>query len=373
MANLQTYRTASSSSLSLESADLKDKHVLVRVDFNCPVEKGVVTNNYRIKESLKTLKFLKDKGAKKITLVTHFKRPQGEFDPALSLDPIKAELEKLWGEKVECPPFDADFKKYANLVLSRVAQVVMWENIRFWPGEKENDPEFCQALVEGQDVYVSEAFSACHREHASVTGAAKLLPAYAGFRVAEEARENYRLMHEPRSPSVAIVGGAKIETKIPVLRALAKNYDQIILGGRISIEYEELNKKEDIEIQKDAAPEDWMKKIELPSGYLGEEKLDIDEASAHRFAEMVKLAKKILWNGPVGKFEEAEYRQGSEIIARAVAENKSALRLLGGGDTAELLEELDLQNEVGFVSTGGGAMLEYIARDTLPGLELLQF
>jgi len=372
MVNLEIYRMAGGP-LALANVDLKDQHVLVRVDFNCPVEKGAVTNNYRIQESLKTLKFLKEKGAKKITLVTHFKRPKGEFDPALSLAPVKAELEKLWGEKVECPPYDADFKKYANLVLSREAQVVLWENIRFWPGEKENNPEFAQALVEGQDIYVSEAFSACHREHASVTGAAKLLPAYAGFRVAEEARENYRLTHEPGSPSLAIVGGAKIETKIPVLRALAKNYDRIILGGRVAIEYEELDKKEDIETQKDAAPEDWMEKIELPTGYLGAEKFDIDEASARRFAEMVKPAKKIIWNGPVGKFEETEFRKGSEIIARAVAENKEALRLIGGGDTAELLEELGLQTEVGFVSTGGGAMLEYIARDTLPGLEVLQY
>jgi len=257
--------------------------------------------------------------------------------------------------------------------LSKESLVVLWENIRFWPGEKENDPEFSQALAEGQDIYVSEAFSACHREHASVTGVTKLLPAYAGFRVAEEARDIYRLMHEAASPSVAIVGGAKIETKIPVLRALARNYDRILLGGKISIEYEELNQKEDVETQKDAAPEAWMEKIELPAGYLGAEKFDIDEASAQHFAELVKSAQKILWNGPVGKFEEAEFRRGSEIIARAVAENKNALRLIGGGDTAELLEELNLQNEVGFVSTGGGAMLEYIANNTLPGLEVLQY
>jgi phosphoglycerate kinase len=372
MANLEAYRTGKSP-LSLETVNLTDKHVLVRVDFNCPVDKGVVTNNYRIRESLKTLNFLKEKGVKKITLVTHFKRPKGEYDPALSLAPIKEELEKLWGEKVDCPPFDADYEKYANLVLSREAQVILWENIRFWPGEKKNDPEFAQALAEGQDIYISEAFSACHREHASVTGVAKLLPAYAGFRVAEEAKENYRLMHEPASPSVAIVGGAKIETKIPVLRALAKDYDQILLGGKIAIEYEDLNNNDDVETQRDSTPEPWMEKIELPTGYLGDEKFDIDEASALKFAEIIKPAKKILWNGPVGKFEEMEFRKGSEIIARAVAENKEAFRLIGGGDTAELLEELGLQNDVGFVSTGGGAMLEYIANDTLPGLEVLQY
>lgn len=373
MSTLQSYRS-SQNSLTLENVDLKDKHILVRVDFNCPVEKGVVTNNYRIKESLKTLNLLKEKGAKRITLVTHFKRPRGEYDLALSLAPIKNELEKLWGEKVECPPYDPDFNKYSNLVLSRGSQIVLWENIRFWPGEKTNDPEFAKALAKGQDIFINEAFSAAHRAHASVVGVEKLLPSYAGFRLAEETREIFRLMNEPQSPGIAIVGGAKIETKIPVLQALSKNYDKIILGGKIAIEYDELYKKNVETGSKPFSSEDeWTKKIELPTGYIGEEKFDIDETSALHFADSVKQAKKILWNGPVGKFEEPDYKKGSEIIARAVAENKNALRLLGGGDTAELLEELNLQNEVGFVSTGGGAMLEYIANGTLPGLEVLEF
>lgn len=380
MSNLQEFRT-SQDTLSLENVDLKDKHVLVRVDYNCPVEKNVVTNNYRIKESLKTLTFLKEKGVKKITLITHFKRPRGEYDPALSLTPIKEELEKLWGEKVDCPPYDIDFNKYANLVLSKESKVVLWENIRFWPGEKTNDPEFAKALTEGQDLFISEAFSACHREHASVVGVAKLLPAYAGFRLAEESRQIYQLMNIEASPSVAIVGGAKIETKIPVLKALSNNYDRLILGGKVAIEYAEIKngnveeEKEEIlkQVQDDNGDKSWMSKLELPSGYTSEEKFDIDEASAMRFAEIIKQAKKILWNGPVGKFEEPENRKGSEIVAHAVADNKEASRLLGGGDTAELLEELGLQNEVGFVSTGGGAMLDYIAQDTLPGLEVLNF
>lgn len=362
--DLQTFRSGKNP-LSLENVELKDKHVLVRVDFNCPVDKGVVTNNYRIQESLKTLKFLKDKGTKKITLVTHFKRPKGEFDPALSLTPIKEELEKLWGEKVECPAYDPNPKKYANLVLSREAQVVLWENIRFWPGEKENNPEFAEALAEGQDIYINEAFSASHREHASVVGVATLLPSHAGFRLAQEVSEIYQLMNEVRDPSVAIVGGAKIETKVPVLRTLSSYYNKILLGGKISQEYEEF--------KKTAQPEDWMNKIELPTGYLGEEKFDIDEQSASRFAGVIKEANKIIWNGPVGKFEEPGYAKGSEIIAKAVAENKNALRLIGGGDTVEVLEQLGLQNESGFVSTGGGAMLEYIAESTLPGLEVLQY
>jgi len=372
MSSLQSYRT-SQDSLALENIDLADKNVLVRVDFNCPVEDGKVTNNYRIQESLRTLEFLKEKGARKITLLTHFERPEGRYAPEFSLKIIKEELEKLWGEKVTCPPYEPDFYEYSKKIsnsMSHVSrsifQVCMWENTRFWPGEETNDSMFAQALAEGQDVFVNEAFSASHRSHSSIVGAAKLLPTYAGFRLAEEAREIYRLMNETRTPSVAIVGGAKIETKIPVLRALSKNYDKIILGGKVSIEY--------VGTQNFASlHEEWMDKIELPTGYSDEQKFDIDETSALHFAEIIKLAKKILWNGPVGKFEEPEFKKGSEIIAQAVAGNKKAFRLIGGGDTVELLEELDLQNEVGFVSTGGGAMLDYIANGTLPGLETLKY
>jgi len=367
MADLQSFR-ASQDPITLENIELKNKNVLVRVDFNCPVKNGRVANNYRIQESLRTLEFLKEKGAKKITILTHFERPEGKYVPELSLTSIREELEKLWGEKVECPKYNVDYRAYSSSVVNNLSLVVLWENIRFWPEEETNDPEFAKALAGGQDVFINEAFSASHRAHASVVGAAELLPAYAGFRLAEEAREIYRLINEPKTPSVAIVGGAKIETKIPVLQALSKNYDKIILGGKVAIEYEKTR-----HAAFSRQEEEWIKKVELPGGYSGEKKFDIDEASALRFARLVESAKKILWNGPVGKFEELEFRKGSEIIARSVAKNKEALRLIGGGDTVELLEELNLQNEVGFVSTGGGAMLEYIADGTLPGVEALEF
>jgi len=373
MSDFKSFR-ASQDSITLENTDLKGKNILIRVDFNCPVENGTVTNNYRIKETLKTLNFLKDKGARKITLITHFKRPKGKYDPALSLKPVREELEKLWPEKVECPPYDPDFAKYSSLAANSLSPIVLWENIRFWPGEKANDSDFSEALAKGQDLFVNEAFSASHRTHASVVGVTKLLPSYAGFLLAEEVRKIYQLMNERLSPSVAIVGGAKIETKVPVLRALSENYDKIILGGKIAIEYAELYSDKGAEINSETVPrEAWTKKIELPTGYLSEEKFDIDENSALNFAKIIQEAKKIIWNGPVGKFEEPEFRKGSTIIAEAIAKNKSALRLIGGGDTVELVEKLKLEDQVGFVSTGGGAMLEYIANKTLPGLEELRY
>lgn len=346
------------------------KNVLVRVDFNCPISKGKVTNNYRIKETLPTLRLLKKKGAKKITLITHLGRPDGQYKKEFSVKPVQRELEKLWKTKVHCPPYQPDYEEYSSSVVSCQSLVILWENVRFWPEEEKNKASFAKALAKGQDIFINEAFSASHREHASIVGTAKNLPAYAGLRLAEEAREIFQLMTRKASPSVAVVGGAKIETKIPVLRALAKHYDKIVLGGKVAIEYEEL--KDGI-LKRVRDDKQWNRKIILPANYLGEDKFDIDEKSAREFAKIIKRAKKILWNGPMGKFEDKKYRKGSAIIARAVAQNKKALRLSGGGDTVELLEELRLQKQAGFVSTGGGAMLDYIAYGTLPGLKLIKY
>lgn len=368
MVNFKSFRI-SQKPVALERLDLKGKNVLVRVDFNCPVNKrGKVTNNYRVKETLPTLRLLKQKGAKKITLVTHFGRPpacrtgrDGKYKKEWSVKPVQKELEKLWKTKVYCPPYQNNFNKYADTLLkfqvpSSKFQVCMWENIRFWPEEEKNVAKFAKVLAKDQDIFINEAFSASHRAHASITGTAKLLPAYAGLRLCEETREIFQLMTKKISPSVAIVGGAKIETKLPVLRTLAKYYDQIILGGKVAIEYNAMKNGRD----------NWKKKIVLPENFLGKDKFDIDEKSAREFAKIIQRAKKILWNGPMGKFEYKKYRKGSVIIARAVCANKKALRLSGGGDTVELLEELHLQNKAGFVSTGGGAMLDYIAYGTLP-------
>ncbi len=184
--------------------------------------------------------------------------------------------------------------------------------------------------------------------------------------MAEEAREIWKKMTERISPSVALVGGAKIETKVPVLKMLGRFYDKILLGGKIALEYEKYS-------QTNADADGWMRKVELPESYSDENKFDISEDSALSFVESIKDANKILWNGPVGKFEEERYAVGSEIIARAISQNQGASRLIGGGDTIALLEKEGLLDKVGFVSTGGGAMLEYIGEGTLPGLQVVEF
>ncbi|MBM3256053.1 MAG: phosphoglycerate kinase, partial [Candidatus Moranbacteria bacterium] len=329
MSTLESFRS-SQDPVALENLDLKNKNVLVRVDYNCPVGNFRVLNNFRIKESLATLRNLKEAGVKMITLITHFERPEGKYDFSLSIEPIRLELENLWGEKIVMPPYKTDYQEYSDQFDAPKFQVFMWENIRFWPEEEKNNPEFAQALAKNQDLFVNEAFSASHRKHASTVGITKSLPAYAGWHLAEEVREIYQSINKEAIPSIAIVGGAKIETKIPVLEALAKNYEKIVLGGKIAVEYEEMEKRRE---------EDWQKKVELPIGYSSAKKFDISKESAERYAQLIRAAKKIIWNGPMGKFEEEKYRQGSEIVARAVAENKNAIRLTGGGDTVELLEK----------------------------------
>lgn len=363
--HFKTFRE-SSDSPSLLNLDLAEKKILMRVDYNCPVESGRVTNNFRIKESLETINFLLEKGVNKITLITHFERPEGKFNPIFSLSPVKSELEKLLGEEVLMPAYEENYESYLKKVRDLEGKICLLENIRFWPEEETNENDFSKALSLGNDFYINEAFSASHRKHASVTGVSTFLPHYAGLRMAGEVREIYKLITSSGSPSIALVGGAKIETKVPVLRALSKYYDKLILGGKIGIEYEEY-------VKTLGNDENWIKKVELPLGYINEEKLDISPESALKFSDVLNKAKKILWNGPVGKFEEPQYRTGSEAIAKAISENTEAFRLVGGGDTIALLDEIGLRERVGFVSTGGGAMLEYIADDTLTGIEKLEF
>ena len=366
MSSYEKFREGSDP-VSLERADLEGKNVLVRVDFNCPSKEGNLTDNYRIRESLGTLNLLRLKKANKITIITHWGRPDGVFDASSQVEPLRKELEDLIGESVVCPEYSVDYNEYSKKIQNEHSLIVMWDNIRFWPEEEKNDENFSKALALGQDIFINEAFSASHRSHASVTGVARLLPSYAGLRLGEEIREIYRLMVTEVEPSLAIIGGAKIETKIPLLRSLAKHYSKIILGGKVAIEWE--NYKEKLTFEDT----EWTEKLLLPEGFQGEERLDIDEQSIVRFVEMINNAKKIVWNGPVGKFEEPDYARGSEEIAKAISSNKEALRLVGGGDTILVLDSTHLNGQVGFVSTGGGAMLDYIADGNLPGIEGLDF
>ncbi|HEX7586359.1 MAG TPA: phosphoglycerate kinase, partial [Patescibacteria group bacterium] len=223
--------------------------------------------------------------------------------------------------------------------------------------EEKNDSEFAAALSENFDVFVNDAFSVCHRDQASVTGVAKILPSYAGLWLKKEIENLDKIKKNPAKPAVAIIGGAKIETKLPLIKKFEETYDHILVGGKIA------NEAMDQKIQ-------FSSKVILPLD-LAEDRLDIGPKTIEKFKEIISLAKTIVWNGPMGKFEEKPYNIGTEEILETVIKS-GAFTLMGGGESAQILEENNAMDKISFVSTGGGAMLEYLSGNKLPGIEVLK-
>ncbi len=367
--------------------DLEGKRVLVRVDFNVPLHIGIdgratVADDFRITAALPTLRWLLDQGAE-VVAISHLGRPADTRDPRWEMDPVRERLDAL------CPG------------------VELGENLRFEPGEKRNDPAFVASLIEGFDVYVNEAFGVAHRAHASIVGPPRFLPSAAGLRLAREVEVLGRILECPARPFVAVVGGAKVADKIEVLNALATKVDTLVVGGgmaftflaaqgrRVGSSLFDAGHLEDCRALLDSGleillPTDiralepggtfgaggigsrgGVKVIEgdLPDGWTG---LDIGPDSAAAFADVVRQAGTVLWNGPLGAFEDARFAGGTRVVAQAVAESKG-FSVVGGGDSASALEELRLCDQVSFLSTGGGASLAFIERGgELPALDALR-
>jgi phosphoglycerate kinase len=363
--------------------------VLVRVDFNVPLHIGVrgratVADDFRITAALPTLQRLQDEGAD-VVACSHLGRPAGAPDPRWEMDPVRERLQSL------CPG------------------VELTENLRFEPGEKANDPAFVQRLIAGFDAYVDEAFGAAHRAHASIVGPPQFLPSAAGLRFAREIEVLGGILEQPARPFVAVVGGAKVADKLEVLKVLATKVDTLVVGGGMAYTFlaargqhvgssllDEshladcralLDSGVDILLPTDTralepggtfgppseghGPRGSVKVIEgdLPDGWTG---LDIGPDSAAAFAEVVAGAGTVLWNGPLGAFEDPRFATGTRIVAEAVA-NCSGFSVVGGGDSASALEEMGLCDRVGYLSTGGGASLSFIEREGhLPGIDALR-
>ncbi|MGO8863324.1 MAG: phosphoglycerate kinase [Acidimicrobiales bacterium] len=367
--------------------DLEGKRVLVRVDFNVPLHIGIdgratVADDFRITAALPTLRWLLDRGAE-VVAISHLGRPAETRDPRWEMDPVRERLTAL------CPG------------------VELGDNLRFNPGEKSNDPAFVASLIEGFDAYVNEAFGVAHRAHASIVGPPRFLPSAAGLRLAREVEVLGGILEHPARPFVAVVGGAKVGDKIEVLNALATKVDTLVVGGGMAFTFLaaqgrrvgsslfdpshltdcralldsglEIYLPTDIRAlepggtfgREGIGPRGGVKVIEgdLPDGWTG---LDIGPDSAAAFADVVRQAGTVLWNGPLGAFEDARFAGGTRVVAQAVAECEG-FSVVGGGDSASALEGLGLCDQVSFLSTGGGASLAFIERGgDLPALEALR-
>jgi phosphoglycerate kinase len=336
---------------SVRDADVSGKRVLVRVDFNVPLEDGRVADDSRIRAALPTLDLLLERGAERLRLASHLGRPK-EPDPALSMEPVRVRLRELVDDK----------------------RVELLENTRFDQGETKNDPDFARRLAEGSDLYVNDAFGAAHRAHASTVAVAELLPAYAGLLLERELDELGALLEEPERPFVAVLGGAKVEDKIGVLESLSERADHVLVGGKMAAELAENgNHSQNVELPADVvaaaafeadAEAKFVPADEVPGGWLG---LDIGPRTQAAYAERIAEARTVFWNGPMGVFEWERFAEGTKAVAQAVA-SADAHTVVGGGDSVRAIEELGLAERIDWVSTGGGASLELLEGKELPGV-----
>ena len=387
----------------LRDDELRGRKVLVRVDFNVPMDKqGNITDDMRIRASLPTVRHLVDRGAK-VLLISHLGRPKGVTE-GLRMDPIAKRLGELLGSQViklnDC------VGKEVEATISKMAdgEVAMLENVRFHPEEEANDPAFSKRLAALADVYVTDAFGTAHRAHASTEGVARILPGVCGFLIRKELEMMGKSLDDPRRPFVAIIGGAKVSSKIMVIRNLARKVDTLIIGGGMVYTF---LKAQGIEVGKslvedkfiEAAKGIWAElkampnlKLIIPVDVLVAAEavpgassevvpidripmdrmgLDIGPKSVELFKEAIRTAGTVIWNGPLGVFEIKEFAGGTNEIAVALASSK-AVTIIGGGDSASAAEQAGVADRITHISTGGGASIEYLEGRELPGIAILQ-
>jgi phosphoglycerate kinase len=385
---------------TLRDVDVNGKRVLVRVDFNVPQKDGVVTDNSRVKAALPTIEYLLKENAA-IILMSHLGRPKGPED-RFKLDPVAKVLSDLIGKPVEKVNTVVGAEAIEAAGKLKPGEVLLLENLRFDEREKKNDPEFAKTLASMADVYVNDAFGSSHRAHASVAGVSNYLPAVAGFLLEKEVDTLTSILDNPDRPFVAIVGGSKVSDKIGVIDALLDKVDSLLIGGgmcftflkangfeigksileedRVDYCREAMNKAKvkgvnillptDVVVANEISAEAASKTVtisEMPGDLMG---LDIGPDSISEYVSSIKKAKTIFWNGPMGVFEIDQFARGTQDVAKAVAET-DAKSVIGGGDSVAALKKAHLEDQVTFVSTGGGASLELIEGKALPGVESL--
>lgn len=384
---------------TLDHLDVEGKRVLLRVDFNVPMEGSRIVDDSRIQQSLPTFRELLRRGGA-IVVATHIGRPGGKVDPALSVRATADRLAELLGVAVEVAPDVCGAQTQAMAHRLTPGEVLMLENVRFEPGEESNDPAFAAQLAALADCYVNDAFGTAHRAHASTEGVAHLLPSAAGLLMQREVEFLGRVLTDPAPPLVAIVGGAKISTKIGVMESLLPRVSRLLVGGAMActmlkakgtsvgaskVEEDQLETARGLlaaggdklllpvdaviadgfsadaatkVVDADSIPDSWMM-------------LDVGPRTVDAFAAVIASAGTVVWNGPLGVYEMEPFRRGTEAVARAVAASK-AVSIVGGGDLAAALANLGLDQAITHISTGGGATLEFLEGKQLPGIKALE-
>lgn len=389
---------------SVDDLDARGKRVLVRVDFNVPVSDGVCTDDTRIRAALPTINKLVEGGAR-VILMSHLGRPAGEgFEEKFTLRPAALCLAELLGKPVAFASDTIGEDARAKVAALQDGQVLVLENLRFDKREKKNDPAFCEELASLGDAYVNDAFGTAHRAHASTAGVAALLPAYAGYLMQREVGTLSGMLDEPRRPFVAILGGSKVSDKIKVIDALLEKCDTLIIGGGMCFTFLLAQGKQ---VGTSLKEEDWVEraaamlkkaeergvKLLLPVDVVSADKfaedartetvsvdaipadmmgLDIGPETSKLYAEAIAEGATVFWNGPMGVFEMDAFAAGTKAVALAVAENQQADTIIGGGDSVAAVNKFDLADRMTFISTGGGASMELVQGEALPGVEALR-
>ena len=379
---------------NIPKGDFLSKKVLLRADFDVSISAGKVKEDYRIKKVLPTINFLLERG-EQIRILSHLGRPHGQPDLKLSLRPVAEYLEKALGQKILF--IDNPLDPQALSAHKDSSDIILFENLRFWPEEEANDSAFSQKLKLWGDVYINEAFAASHRSHASITSLPGLMPSYAGLWLEQEIASLKKIIENPLRPAVAILGGAKLETKLPLIKRFLDAGDKVLLGGGVANTVffakgyplgESCSEKDsqrflhnlDLNNKNLYLPTDGVlasvakvdgRLADVKEGTREECMLDIGPKTISLFTSLIKDAKTIFWNGPMGVTENDKFLSGTLELAKNIGETQ-AFKLVGGGDTIAALDQNNLLDKFDHVSTGGGAMLEFLAGQKLPGIEILK-
>ena len=391
---------------SIEDVDVRGKRVLCRCDFNVPTKEGKITSDKRIVAALPTINYLREHGAR-VILCSHMGKPKGEFKPELSLKVVADRLSELLGVEVRMAKDVAGEDAHRLADELKDGEVMLLENTRFEKGETKNDPELSKKLAELAEIFVNDAFGTAHRAHSSTAGVADYLPAYCGFLIAKEVGIMGKALADPERPFVAILGGAKVSDKLNVINNLLDKVDTLIIGGGMAYTFlaakgckvgKSLLDSEKLDYCRDMMQKAEQKGVKLllpvdtvvakafpdpidgPIGVctvaadaIGDDVmgLDIGEQTRALFADAIKNAKTVVWNGPMGVFENPILAKGTISVARALAES-DAVSIVGGGDSAAACEQLGFADKITHISTGGGASLEFLEGLELPGIACLE-